>query len=69
MTKFDIVQAEQYNLGIDTAIALIKECMDYEDRMTGKANRIICGLEASKKKIVYDAHESWCACSECRGIE
>lgn len=69
MTELDTIKAEEYNKGIDTAIDIVRECMDYDDRMMGKEQTIICGLEASKKKIDRDEHESWCACSKCRGIE
>lgn len=51
MNDIDTIKREAYNAGLDTAIALVKECMDYEDRMTGKADTIICGLESSKKSV------------------
>jgi hypothetical protein len=58
MTKspndLDVLLAKEYNKGIDTAIALVRECMDYNDRMSGTEQTIICGLESCKKKIDID---------------
>jgi len=51
LSEIESIKKEYYNKGIDTAISLVNDCMDYEDRMLGKDKTIICGLESSKKSV------------------
>ena len=45
--ELESIKKEYYNKGIDTAISLVKDCMDYD--MTGMGEVILCGLDNSKK--------------------
>jgi len=54
LNEIEEIKRKSYNDGLDTAISLVRECMDYEDRMMGKEDNIICGLENSKKQLRKD---------------
>lgn len=49
LAEVKALEREHYNKGIDAAIKLVEEYMDYENRITGLQDAIICGLENSKK--------------------
>ena len=51
LNEIEEIKRKSYNYGLDTAILLVRECMDYEDRMLGKEDTIVCGLENSKKQV------------------
>ena len=54
LNEIEEIKRKSYNDGLDTAISLVKDCMDYEDRMLGKQDTIVCGLENSKKQVNPD---------------
>jgi hypothetical protein len=43
-----IAYRKGYNNALDTAIFIVSEGMDYEDRILGKDETLICALENSK---------------------
>lgn len=49
LQEIEEIKIEAYNQGLDTAIALVRKSADYESRMTGVLETLVCGLECSKK--------------------